>query len=33
MTTSEQITTVLTYVFVAYAAGFAFLAMLPALIG
>lgn len=33
MTTSEQITTVLTYVIVAYAAGFAFLAMLPVLRG
>ncbi len=33
MTTSEQIITVLTYVIVAYAAGFAFLAMLPVLIG
>lgn len=33
MTTSKQITTVLIYVVAAYAAGFAFLAMLPALIG
>ena len=32
MTTSEQINTVLIYVIVAYAAGFAFLDMLPALI-